>query len=412
MNILVIATLDTKGTEAAFICDLIRKKGHVPILADPGTLGVPSTEADITRHQIAEAAGFSLDEILSKEDKAFTQQTMMAGLLSIVQALYTQEKFDGILSIGGGQGTATATAVMKKLPVGVPKVMVSTVACGKTTFGPYVGTKDVTMIHSVADINGLNFVTRKIISQAVAAVIAMAETSIDEHHSSDKPLIAITAAGVTTLGVMAVKSLLEDSGYEVIVFHCNGIGGQSMEELIREGIIKGVIDFSPHEIIDLLYDGLMPALPGRMTAAGDMGIPQIVLPGCADMLLHEWRDDFPPDLLSRKYVRHTPTHTHFRSTYDEMYAVAEYVATHLNQGEGPRAAMVPLGGYSMLNKEGKPLWDAHANQGYLDGLKELLNENTALIEDPDHINNPALAERVVDLFKIMMNQYLEEHKNK
>ncbi len=207
---------------------------------------------------------------------------------------------------------------------------------------------------------------------------------------------------------MNVKRLLESSGYEVIVFHCNGIGGQSMEELIREGVIKGVIDFSPHEIIDLLYDGLMPALPGRMTAAGDMGIPQIVLPGCADMLLYEWRDDFPASLLERDYVRHTPTHTHFRTTYEELYAVAEYVASHLNNGKGPRAAVVPLGGYSMLNRPGEPLWDPHANKGYLDGLKALLNDDINLIEDPAHINDLSLAEHVVQLFNQMRDQYLQE----
>ncbi len=408
MNILVIATLDTKGVEAAFICEKIHQKGGQPILADPGTLGKAVGSPEITRHQIAEAAGYTLDEILGMGDKGFTQKTMIAGLISIVQGMYAQGKINGIISIGGGQGTAIATAVMKTLPVGIPKVMVSTVACGKSTFGPYVGTKDVTMIHSVADISGLNFITRTIFSQAAAAVVAMAEMRLAEAADSDLPLIAVTAAGVTTPGVMNVKRLLESSGYEVIVFHCNGIGGQSMEELIREGVIKGVIDFSPHEIIDLLYDGLMPALPGRMTAAGDMGIPQIVLPGCADMLLYEWRDDFPASLLERDYVRHTPTHTHFRTTYEELYAVAEYVASHLNNGKGPRAAVVPLGGYSMLNRPGEPLWDPHANKGYLDGLKALLNDDINLIEDPAHINDLSLAEHVVQLFNQMRDQYLQE----
>ncbi len=407
MKFLVIATLDTKGAEAEFICQRIRNAGHTPILADPGTLGQPQIQADITRQEIAKASGLPLDEILAKEDKAFTQTSMIRGLLKIVKDLFEKNGFSGVIAVGGGQGTAIATAPMKELPVGIPKVMVSTVACGKTTFGPYVGTKDVTMIHSVADINGLNFVTKRIVAQAVSAVIAMAETSIEEDHD-EKELIAITSAGVTTPGVMAVKSRLEEEGFDVIVFHCNGIGGESMEELIRQGTIKGVIDYSPHEITDLLYDGLMPALPGRMTAAGEMGIPQVVLPGCADVLLYVWRDDFSEDLLSRQYVRHTPTHTHFRTTYDEMKAVAGYIAEHLNEGRGPRAAVVPLGGYSMLNKPGKPLWGAKENEGYLDGLKEQLHDDVRLIIDPGHINDPDFANRVVDLFLELREENLKE----
>ena len=410
MVILVIATLDTKGKEAAFIKERIQKAGHTVLLIDPGTLGIPGISADITRQEIASASGLSLEQILAEEDKGFTQEHMIKGLINIVQDLFDQDKFDGVIAVGGGQGTALATSAMKILPVGVPKVMVSTVACGKTTFGPYVGTKDVTMIHSVADINGLNFVTRKIIAQAVSAVIAMAGTQIEDEHTGEKPLIAITAAGVTTPGVTAVKSSLEEKGYEVIVFHCNGIGGQAMEELIHQGVIKGVIDYSPHEIIDLLYDGLMPALPGRMTAAGEMGIPQIVLPGCADMLLYEWRDDFPQALLERKHVRHTPTHTHFRTTYSEMKAVAGYVTEHLNPGSGPRVVVVPLGGYSMLNKEGKSMWDPHANQGFLDGVRASLDPAIQLIEDPGHINDPDFAERIVQLFISMYQQHQKEQQ--
>lgn len=407
MKFLIIATLDTKGVEAEFICGRIRNAGHTPILADPGTLGEALIQADISRQQIAQASGMALDEIIRKEDKAFTQTSMIRGLVKIVLEMFQNGEFSGVIAVGGGQGTAIATAPMKELPVGVPKVMVSTVACGKTTFGPYVGTKDVTMIHSVADINGLNFVTRRIIAQAVSAVIAMAETKLEADHN-ERELIAITSAGVTTPGVMAVKSRLENEGFEVIVFHCNGIGGESMEELIRQGTIKGVIDYSPHEITDLLYDGLMPALPGRMTAAGELGIPQMVLPGCADVLLYDWRDDFSAELLSRQYVRHTPTHTHFRTTYEEMKAVAGYVAAHLNEGKGPRAAVVPLNGYSMLNKPGKPLWDPKANRGYLDGLKEQLDADVQLILDPGHINETEFADRVVDLFLDLREEYLKE----
>jgi uncharacterized protein (UPF0261 family) len=273
--------------------------------------------------------------------------------------------------------------------------MVSTVASGKTSFGAYVGTKDVTMIHSVADIAGLNFITRKIIAQAAAAVVAMAEVEISAQQRRD--LIAITQAGVTTPGVTKVKQLLEQAGFEVVVFHCNGIGGQAMEELIRDGMIRGVIDYSPHEIVDLLYDGLMPALPGRMTAAGEMGIPQIIAPGCTDMRLHEW-GAIPPGLCDRPYVRHTPTHTHFRTTREEMSAVAHYIAEHLNRGKGPRAVMVPKQGYSMMNRQGMPLYDDAANMGLLETLRKELSPEVGLIEGDYHINDAECAAATAELF--------------
>jgi uncharacterized protein (UPF0261 family) len=320
---------------------------------------------------------------------------MIAGLVHIVSRQHAEGRLDGVIAVGGGQGTAIATAAMRVLPVGIPKVMVSTVASGKTTFGAYVGTKDVTMIHSVADIAGLNFITRRIIAQAAAAVVAMAQVKVSAQER--RALVAMTQAGVTTPGVTRIKELLEQAGFEVVVFHCNGIGGQAMEELIREGVICGVIDYSPHEIIDLLYDGLMPALPGRMTAAGDMGIPQIIAPGCTDMRLHEW-DSIPPTLHDRPYVRHTPTHTHFRTTPEEMGAVAHYIAEHLNRGKGPRAVIVPRRGYSMMNRPGMPLYDEAANMGFLETLRKELSPEVTLVEGDYHINDPECATATAELF--------------
>lgn len=395
MKIIVIATLDTKGEEAGFIREEISKKGHTPVVIDPGSAGEPMIVGDVTRAEVARASGESLEEILKHKEKAYIQERMTAGLINIVAKKYASGELDGVISVGGGQGTAIATAAMRVLPVGVPKVMVSTVANGNTTFGPYVGTKDITMIHSVADIAGLNFITRKIIAQAAAAVVAMAEVKISTKEKHE--LIALTQAGVTTPGVMEIKRLLEQKGFDVIIFHCNGIGGQAMEELIREGVIQGVIDYSPHEIIDLLCDGLMPALPGRMTAAGEMGIPQVVGPGCADMLLYAW-DSIPPEYKDRPYVRHTPIHTHLRTTYAEMSGVAHYIAEHLNAGHGPRAVIVPLRGYSMMNREGMPLYDEKANRGFLDTLRKELIPEVKLVEVDYHINDPECAAATVDLF--------------
>jgi uncharacterized protein (UPF0261 family) len=395
MNIVVIATLDTKGEEADFVCHQIARMGHTPVLVDPGSGGSAQVAADVSRQEVARASGESLEQILAHKDKTYIQQRMIEGLVRVVSRRYADGKLDGVIAVGGGQGTAIATAAMRALPVGVPKVMVSTVASGKTAFGAYVGTKDVTMIHSVADIAGLNFITRRIIAQAAAAVVAMAAVTVPAQER--RPLVAMTQAGVTTPGVTAIKKLLEQAGFEVVVFHCNGIGGQAMEELIREGAICGVVDYSPHEIIDLLCDGLMPALPGRMTAAGEMGIPQIIAPGCADMRLHEW-ESIPPELAGRPYVRHTPTHTHFRTTREEMGAVAHYIAEHINQGKGPRAVIVPRRGYSMMNHSGMPLYDENANMGFLDTLRRELSPEVILVEGDYHINDPECAGATVELF--------------
>jgi uncharacterized protein (UPF0261 family) len=395
MKIAVIATLDTKGAEAEFIRGEIRKTGHTPVVIDPGSSGTPACAADVSRDEVACASGESLEQMLLRKDKAYAQQRMTEGLVRIVCRKYADKELDGVIAVGGGQGTAIATAAMRALPVGVPKVMVSTVAAGRTTFGAYVGTKDITMIHSVADIAGLNFITRKLIAQAAAAVVAMAAVRLPAQER--RPLIALTQAGVTTPGAMRIKQLLEEAGFEVVVFHCTGISGQAMEELIREGIILGVIDYSPHELTDLLYDGLQAAIPGRLTAAGEMGIPQIVAPGCTDVRLHEW-SAIPSELRGRPYVRHTPTHTHFRTSREEMSAVAHYVAEHLNRGKGPRAVVVPKRGYSMMNRQGMPLYDEAANMGFLETLQHELSREVTLLEGDYHINDPECAEATVALF--------------
>ncbi len=403
MSIVIIGTLDTKGVEVAYLRDHVTRLGQTALILDPGTAGVPAIRADYTREQVALAGGGSLATLIAAGDKAQSQNIMTTGLINLVSRLYAEGKIGGVLAVGGAQGTAMATAAMRALPVGVPKVMVSTIACGKATFGPYVGTKDVMMLHSVADILGLNSVTQKILAQAAAAVVGMANVQLPA--GGAKELVAITQAGVTTPGVMAIKDRLEALGFEVIAFHCNGIGGQAMEELVLDGVIKGVIDFSPHEITDLLYDGMMPAMPGRMTIAGKVGIPQIIAPGCADIRLHEWREDWPPDLCGRPYVRHSPTHTHFRTTAAEMSAVAHFIAEHLNAGTGPRAAIIPLRGFSMFNREGLPLYDSIVNLAYVDTLRKELTPGVRLVEVDAHINDVAFAEASVQLYLELRQVY-------
>ena len=396
MNIAVIGTLDTKGSEVGFIRETIVKLGHVPVVIDPGILGQPTLEADVTRQEIARAGGEDLDSLIARKDKVHAQSVMIQGLVNVVTRLYAEGGFAGIVAVGGAQGTAMATAAMRALPVGVPKVMLSTVACGKTTFGPYVGAKDICMMHSVADISGLNRVTYRLLAQAAHAVAAMA--SVPPVAESSRELVAITQAGITTPGVMAVKDGLEQLGFEVICFHCNGIGGQAMEEMIADGVIQGVIDFSPHDVTDLLFGGLMPAMPDRMQAAGQAGIPHIVAPGCTDIRLYGVGPDLPEELRQRACVQHTPTHTHVRTSAQEMAGVAHFIAGRLNAGQGPRAAMVPLRGFSMLNRTGGPLYDETANMAYVETLRRELSPEVKLIEVDAHINDVEFAQATVNTF--------------
>ncbi len=396
MKIVAIGTLDTKGAEVGFIRDRIAALGATPLILDTGILGEPSIPADIGRKEIALAGGEDLPDLVARHDKAHTQAVMIAGLVNVVSRLFAEGNLDGVIAVGGAQGTALATAAMRALPFGIPKVMVSTVACGKTTFGPFVGTKDVTMIHSVADISGLNRLTRRILAQAASAVAAMAAVPVEDR--GDRELVAITQAGVTTPGVMGVKARLEGMGFEVVAFHCNGIGGKAMEELILDGAIKGVIDFSPHEVTDLLFNGLMPAAPDRMLAAGQKGIPQVVVPGCTDNCLQGPPEEMPKDLLGRKWVRHTPTHTHVRTTPEEMSAVAHFIAQRLNEGKGPRASLIPLRGFSMLNREGDVLYDEAANMGYVETMRRELSTEVQQIEVDAHINSPEFVEATIDTF--------------
>jgi len=396
MKIVIIGTLDTKGPEAGFVRDQVVKQGHIPLMIDPGILGKPAIPADVTRQQVAQAGGHELADLIATGNKHHCQQAMIDGLVKVVTQLHNEGQVDGVVAIGGAQGTAMATAAMRALPVGIPKVMVSTVACGQTTFGPYVGTKDITMIHSVADILGLNRVTEHILSQAAAAVIGMA--SVEGAAEAKGELVAITQAGITTPGVMAIKERLEGMGFEIIAFHCNGIGGQAMEELILDGVVRGVIDFSPHEITDRLYGGLMPAMPGRLEAAGKMGIPQIVTPGATDIRLHGRPEEVPEELHSRACVQHTPTHTHVRTSAEEMAAVARYVAERLNEGRGPRAVMIPLRGFSMLNREGQVLYDEASNIAYVEAMEQTLSPDVELIQVDAHINDRKFADATVDTF--------------
>jgi uncharacterized protein (UPF0261 family) len=398
-RIILLGTLDTKGPEFNFARQLIQDRGHTAVTIDCGIMGVPFFEPTISRHKVAAAASTTIEDILAKADKNDAIRTMTEGSTAIVKDFIRIGQLDGILALGGGQGTIIGTTVMQALPFGVPKVMVSAVANGQTAFGPFVGTRDITIIHSVADLLGLNMVTRRVIAEGVGAVCGMVEMDMEEQ-STDRPTIGMTTAGVTTACAMHTRDLLESRGFEVIAFHCNGIGAKAMEELADAGRLDGVLDISPKDIPDLLFGGIFPAGESRMEPTCRRGIPQVIVPGTTDFILYPGVESVPAEILKRNHVIHNPLHTHVRATYGEMFAVGEFIAARLAQSKGPAEVLIPNRGFTQLNIEGGPMYDPEADRGFLAGLQNILKRTGAAnvkIEEFDlHINDTAFAEILAD----------------
>jgi uncharacterized protein (UPF0261 family) len=398
-HIVIVVTLDTKELEADYVRDLIEKRGHHPVIVDCGVMRDPALEPAISRHAVARAAKTSIEEILKKADKNHAIRTMTNGAVETAKALYTKGKLDGIISMGGVQGTFIGTTVMQALPFGVPKVMISAVANGQATFGPFVGIRDIMILHSVADVLGLNAVTRRVLAEGVGAVVGMVEMDYGPEDSS-KPAVALTSAGVTTPCANRARELLEDLGYEVIAFHCNGIGAQAMEEMAEAGRLTGIFDLSPHDITDYLFGGIMPATAKRLQASCRRGVPQVVAPGCADIVLYGPVDDIPSDILKRKYVIHNPIHTHVKASHHEMFELGQFIAERLGQSKGYATVFVPGRGFSQLNRVGGPIYEPESDAGFLKGLEAGFKKypsGRAFIKVVDmHINDPEFAETAVN----------------
>ena len=404
-HIAVIGTLDTKGRETQFVKELIIRRGYTPVVIDCGILGDPGFEPTVTRYQVAKAAESTIDELISRADKNAAIESMTLGTTEIVKGLFAEGKLDGLIALGGVQGTVIGTTAMQSLPLGIPKVMVSAIANGQTTFGPFVGTKDVTIIHSVADILGLNNITRKVLAEGVGAVVGMVETDLDEQ-SSNQPVVELTAGGVTTSCALHILEVLEAQGFEVIVFHCNGIGAKAMEELAEAGELDGIVDLSPHDITDFLFGGILPASPDRMEASCRMGVPQVVVPGIADVIVYGPIETVPNEMLERKHIIHNPIHTHVKTNQQEMAAVGRFIAKRLSRSCGPSAVLIPNLGFSQLNILGGPLFEPESDRGFVEGLNEVFDERDidgiSVKEFNLHINDAAFAVHVADAIITLM----------
>jgi uncharacterized protein (UPF0261 family) len=304
-----------------------------------------------------------------------------------------------VLGLGGAQGTTIGAAAMRALPLGVPKLMVSTVACGQATFGPFVGTSDVAMLHSVADIAGLNAVSRAVLSEAAGAIVGMVN-AVQPPGIGDRRAIGMTMVGVTTAGATRVKELLEGRGYEVIAFHGNGIGPKAMEELVDAGVLAGIVELGPHDVTDLLFGGIMPAHAGRFEAIVRRGLPIVLAPGCADILLRGAIETVPPEERRRQHVIHNPLHTHVRTTPDEMRAVGRFVGERL-AAAADAAIYVPTRGYSQLNNAGGPLYAPEADRAFVDGVRAAA-PGLRVVEVDAHINDAVFASAVAEAIDTMV----------
>ncbi len=387
-TIAVVATLDTKGVEAQFIKERIEGAGLGAAVVDAGVLGKAPFRADVPRETVAQAAGTTLDRLVSEKDRGKSMTAMAEGAAKVVRGLFEAGKIHGVLSIGGSAGTTIGTSAMRALPIGFPKVMVSTLASGDTR--PYVGIKDITMMYSVVDIAGLNRLSRQILANAAAAVCAMAQADLPPV-AEERPLVAATMFGVTTPCVTKAREILEKNGFEVLVFHATGTGGRAMEDLIESGFISGVLDITTTEWADELVGGVLSAGPHRLEAAGKKGIPQVVAPGALDMVNFGPRDTVPEKFKHRKFYQHNPTVTLMRTTKEENAQLGRIIAEKLNAAKGPTTFFFPMKGVSAIDREGQPFYDGEADAAFLSSLKATLKPSVRLVEMDNHINDEEFA---------------------
>ena len=383
-TILLIGTLDTKGVEFAFVRDLIHKRGHKTLIMDAGVADEPAFAPDISAAKVVAAGGDTLDRLRIARDRGAALTVMGKGAETLALEAYNEGKVDAVLSLGGSGGTSIATAAMRALPIGLPKVMVSTMVSGD--IAPYVGVKDITMIYSVVDVAGLNRISRQVFGNAVGAVCGMVEQQVPA--ADDKPLIAATMFGVTTPCVTAVREKLEAAGYEVLVFHATGSGGRAMEALINDGFITAVADVTTTEWCDELVGGVLSAGPTRLDAAAQNNIPQVVSLGALDMVNFGGMETVPEQFRARNLYVHNPQVTLMRTTADECAQLGRIIAQKLNRSSAPTALLIPLGGVSMIDAEGQPFYDPAANDALFQALRNHLDRTKVeLIEIEANIND-------------------------
>jgi uncharacterized protein (UPF0261 family) len=394
VTVVLVGTLDTKGIEYGFLRDRVREAGADVLLVDCGVLGEPQIGADVPREEVARAGGADHGELARAGDRGAAVDAMGRGAAAVLAGLQTEGRLDGVAAVGGSGNSSIAAQAMRDLPVGVPKLIVSTVASGDTR--PYVGAVDVTMMYSVVDIAGINQISAQILTNAAGAIAGMAKARVPPL-GGERPLIGATMFGVTTPCVTRARERLEELGYEVLVFHATGTGGQSFEALATGGYLVGALDATTTELADDLVGGVLSAGPDRLEAVGRTGIPQVVSLGALDMVNFGPRDTVPERFEGRNLYVHNPTITLMRTTPEEMAELGRRIARKLNGAAGPTVLFVPLRGVSAIDVEGQPFHDAEADAALFAALRDGIDASKVELHEVDaDVNDPAFATAMAD----------------
>ena len=399
-TIVIVGTLDTKGDEVDLLRSFITKRGHQVIVIDTGILNGAQTHADIDRNEIAMSGGGDIPSLVENGDEAYAQKIMAAGLKNMIQTLLKEEKIQGVLVIGGGQGSTIAAPALKSLPLGLPKMLISTKVT-QAGLWPYIGPKDVVIVPPVADLAGINRLTRQVLNNAAGAMVGMVENPLAEN--LNRPLVVLSMNGTVTQCGLTIKNILESEGYAVLVFHSIGTGGYALEEYVKSYDVKGVIELAVNEIVNDLTGGLASAGPDRLTAAGKRGIPQVIVPGSADFINFLDPESLPPRYSGRKTHSHNPNATLVRTNAQENALLGKTIADKLNLANGPFVLLWPKQGLSTLDCQGKPFRDRKADEALLEAIRTNLNGRAAsIIEYDAHINDDDFAHAIVSEFRKMV----------
>jgi uncharacterized protein (UPF0261 family) len=400
-TVVIIGALDTKGHEFAFIKNLVEKAGLKTLVVDFGVMGEPSLKPDVSRAEVAAAGGGKLDQLCSGDRKDEAMKVMSTGLAVTVRKLYDGGKLQGIIGMGGTGGTSVATSAMRTLPVGVPKVMVSTVGGGDVS--AYAGTKDIMFVPSIVDVAGFNRISRTIYANAAGAIAGMTKVDVPPA-KEERPLVTASMFGNTTACVDKARNILESKGFEVLVFHATGTGGKTMESLIADGYIAASLDITTTELADEVCGGVFTAGPERMLAAARAGIPTVLVPGCVDMCNFWALSTVPEKYRNRNLYQWNPNVTLMRTNVEENRVMGRMIAKAANESKGPVAILLPLKGVSMLDSPGNAYWDPAADRACYDAIKTNAKPGIPVIELDNNINDPEFAAKAAETLLGMLGK--------
>ncbi len=400
-TVAIVGCLDTKGAELAFLRDVIAHHGLRTWVVDAGVLGEPAFVADTPSAETAAAAGSSLEELRRRNDRGHAMEVMCRGARAIVERLHAEGAIQGVIGAGGSANTTVAASAMRALPVGVPKLIVSTLASGDVS--PWVDVKDVAVMYSVVDVAGINRISARILSNAGNAIAGMVLGAVREP-GGDRPIVAATMFGVTTPCVNEARRLLEEAGYEVLVFHATGSGGRAMEGLIRDGFVAGVLDLTTTELADELVGGILSAGPERLTVAGRCGVPQVVSTGALDMVNFGPPETVPEKFRDRTFYRHNPSVTLMRTTAEENEELGRRIAERLRGASAAVEVLLPARGVSMIDVEGRDFWDPEADRRCRDAIRRGVRDDFPVREIDTDINDPAFAREAAETLMRLMRE--------